>query len=138
MEITDLSWWYGTMGESVFDRYSFAHAFAFVWVAIFISLFVRGLIAVLVILALCAGAWETFESHVLVGLAIEPFGGTETPRNRYIGDTISDMSGYITFVLAVWSARRGMVPRPGARPLAEPRLASQRAPAHSDSQRRRP
>ena len=125
------------MGESVFDRYSFAHAFAFVWVAIFISLFVRGPIEVLVILALCAGAWETFESHVLVSLAIEPFGGTETLRNRYIGDTISDMSGYLTFVVAVWSARRGMIWRPRERPLAEPRPASQRAPAASASQRRR-
>jgi hypothetical protein len=109
VEPTDVAWWYGTMGESVFDRYSFAHAFAFVWVAIVLGYFARNPLELFVILALCAGAWETFESEVLTTLAIEPFTGTETLRNRYIGDTISDLSGYVTFLCAAWVVRHGMM-----------------------------
>jgi len=97
------------MGESVFDRYSFVHAFMFVWVAIFMSYFCRNPFELLAVMVLCAGAWETFESVVLTSWAIEPFTGTETLRNRYIGDTISDLSGYITFLCAVWAARYGMM-----------------------------
>ena len=109
MQLTDIHWWYGTMGESVFDRYSFVHAFMFVWVAIVLASFVRNPLVLLALVAVCAGAWETFESHVLTDLAIEPFAGTESVRNRYIGDTISDMSGYVTFLCAAWVARYGMI-----------------------------
>src|SRR5687767_6661528 len=111
MQLTDIHWWYGTMGESVFDRYSFVHAFMFVWVAIVLASFVRNPLVLLALVAVCAGAWETFESNVLTDLAIEPFTGTETMRNRYIGDTISDMSGYVTFLCAAWVARYGMMQR---------------------------
>jgi hypothetical protein len=109
VSITDIHWWYGTMGESVFDRYSFVHAFMFVWVAIVLASFVRNRLVLLVLVAVCACAWETFESVVLTDLAIEPFTGTETVRNRYIGDTISDMSGYLTFLCAAWVARYAMM-----------------------------
>ena len=68
-------------------------------------------ISAFVILALCAGAWETFESEVLTTLAVEPFTGKETLRNRYLGDTISDLSGYVTFLCAAWSVRHGMMRR---------------------------
>ena len=115
MQVTDLSWWYGTMGESVFDRYSFVHAFTFVWVAIALAWFARNPLELFVILALCAGAWETFESNVLTGLSIDQFAGTETVRNRYIGDTISDLAGYVTFFAAAWSVRHGMMWRTAAR-----------------------
>jgi hypothetical protein len=115
MEPTDLAWWYGTMGESVFDRYSFAHAFAFVWVAIVLALFARNPLELFVMVALSAAAWESFESNVLTELAIEPFTGTETVRNRYIGDTISDMAGFVTFFAAALAVRRGMMWRASAR-----------------------
>ena len=112
MEPTELAWWYGTMGESVFDRYSFAHAFSFVWVALVLGFFTRNPLELFVVVLLTAIAWETFESNVLVELAIEPFQGTESDRNRYIGDTISDTAGYVTFVAAAWSATNGrMRPR---------------------------
>lgn len=99
------------MGESVFDRYSFVHAFMFVWVAIALAYFCRNPIELFVVMVLCAAAWETFESVVLTDLAVEPFTGTESNRNRYVGDTISDMSGYITFLAAAWVARYGMMHR---------------------------
>lgn len=97
------------MGESVFDRYSFVHAFMFVWVAIVMAQVCRNPFELFVVMVLCAAAWETFESVVLTDLAIEPFTGTESVRNRYIGDTISDMAGYVTFLAAAWTARRGMI-----------------------------
>jgi hypothetical protein len=97
------------MGQSVFDRYSFAHAFAFVWVALVLALLARNPLELFVMVALSAAAWESFESNVLTELAIEPFQGTETLRNRYIGDTISDLSGYVTFLAAAWSVRHGMM-----------------------------
>ena len=111
MQPTDLAWWYGTMGESVFDRYSFAHAFAFVWVAIVLAFVARNPLELFVMVALTAAAWESFESNVLTRLAIEPFQGTETLRNRYIGDTISDMSGFVTFFAAALAVRHGMMGR---------------------------
>jgi len=111
MSVTDIHWWYGTMGESVFDRYSFVHAFMFIWVAIVLASFCRNPLELFVVMALCAGAWETFESVVLTSWAIEPFTGTESIRNRYIGDTISDMSGYVTFLAAAWTVRHGMMQR---------------------------
>ena len=109
VSITDIHWWYGTMGESVFDRYSFVHAFMFVWVAIIMAQFCRNPLELLVVMVLCAAAWETFESVVLTDLAFEPFTGTESVRNRYIGDTISDLAGYVTFLAAIWTVRHGMM-----------------------------
>jgi hypothetical protein len=106
---TDLAWWYGTMGESVFDRYSFVHAFMFVWVAIALAFFLRNPLELFIAMAFLALSWEMFESHVLTGLQISQFEGTETVRNRYIGDTISDLAGYVTFLTAAFAARRGMM-----------------------------
>ena len=114
MQPTDLAWWYGTMGESVFDRYSFVHAFIFVWVAVALALFLRNPLELFVSMAFLAVSWEFFESHVLTGLQLDQFAGTETVRNRYIGDTLSDLAGYVTFLAAAWSVRHGMMWRTGA------------------------
>jgi hypothetical protein len=97
------------MGESVFDRYSFVHAFMFVWIAIVLALYLRNPLELLISMAVLAVSWEWFESNVLTGLNLDQFGGTETLRNRYIGDTISDLAGYVTFLAAAWSVRHGMM-----------------------------
>ena len=62
-------------------------------------------------LIICIIGWETFEAVFLGRLHIEPFGGTETVRNRFLGDSISDALGFLTYQAAVWSARR-RVPSP--------------------------
>jgi hypothetical protein len=111
VEPTDLAWWYGTMGESVFDRYSFVHAFVFVWVALVLSLFLRNPLELFISMAFLALSWEFFESHVLVEAQIDQFAGTETDRNRYVGDAISDLAGYVTFLAAAWTVKHGMMGR---------------------------
>ena len=116
MQPTDLAWWYGTMGESVFDRYSFAHAFAFVWVALLLAYFARGHVELFLVVALTAVAWEMFESNVLTELKLEPLQGLESNRNRYIGDTISDMAGYVTFITAAYVVMHGKMWRRGSGP----------------------
>jgi hypothetical protein len=98
--------WYGKLGESVFDRYSAIHVLAAAWLCIVISYFVRKQWDVLTLLVVAIFAWEIFESVVIANLGVERIGGGETLRNRFLGDTLCDLGGYVTYLAAAKSTQR--------------------------------
>jgi hypothetical protein len=98
--------WYGKLGESVFDRYSAIHVLAAAWLCIVISYFVRKQWDVLTVLVVAIFTWEIFEAVVIANLGVERIGGGETLRNRFLGDTLCDIGGYVTYLAAAKSAQR--------------------------------
>ena len=108
--------WYGRLGESVFDRYSAFHVLGSAWLCIAIAFFVRKQWDVLTALVVDIFAWEIFESVVIANLGVERVGGGETLRNRFLGDTLCDLAGYVLYFAAAASARRWAYWQPPVKP----------------------
>jgi hypothetical protein len=100
------NFWYGQLGESVFDRYSAFHVLGAIWLTIALSCVVRRQADVAVLLVVSIFLWEIFESVVIANLGVERVGGGETLRNRFLGDTLCDTAGYVTYLAAAWTVRR--------------------------------
>lgn len=94
---------WGSGGTTLFDIYSIHHVVWFIAITtILIALFREhawlGALAVLVV-------WEVFEEWVCVNIPGFPFAGKELWINKIIGDSISDLVGFLIALLAVKSIR---------------------------------
>ena len=106
LDLGGKNFWYGQLGESVFDRYSAFHVLGAVWLSIALSCFLRKQADVAVALVVSIFLWEIVESVFIANLGVERVGGGETLRNRFLGDTLCDALGYLTYLTAAWSVRR--------------------------------
>lgn len=94
---------WGSGGTSLFDFYSIHHVVWFVaittvLVAIFRQYAWMGALAVLVV-------WEVFEHWVCINVPGFPFAGKELWINKVVGDTISDLVGFLIAMVAIKSIR---------------------------------
>jgi hypothetical protein len=93
-----MRFFWGVNGQSLFDPYSLQHA---VWFfAITVALAACGARRVWIWGACLAVAWEVFEW--LVSGTGFPFAGEEGILNKAVGDSLSDIIG---FLLAAWAVR---------------------------------
>ena len=98
----DIIW--GSGGTTLFDLYSLHHVVWFVaittvLVAIFRQHAWLGVLAVLVM-------WEAFEQWVSTNVPGFPFAGEELWINKLIGDTISDLIGFLIAMLVIKYIRK--------------------------------
>jgi hypothetical protein len=94
---------WGSGGTSLFDFYSIHHVVWFIaittiLVAIFREHAWLGALAILIV-------WEVFEEWVSVNIPGFPFAGKELWINKIIGDTISDLVGFLIAMLSIKSIR---------------------------------
>jgi L-lactate permease len=94
---------WGSGGTSLFDIYSIHHivwfiAITTIMVAIFRQHAWMGVLSILVM-------WEVFEEWVCVHVPGFPFAGKELWYNKIMGDTISDIIGFLIAILIVRSIR---------------------------------
>lgn len=91
---------WGTGGTSIFDVYSIHHivwfiALTTVLTAIFQRYAWLGAAAIVI-------GWEVFEQWVCIHIPNFPFAGQELWYNKIVGDTISDLLG---FLIAMWALK---------------------------------
>ena len=98
----ELIW--GSGGHSLFDFYSLHHVVWFVAITTVLTAIFReqAWIAVLAV----AIMWEIFEQWVAVNVPGFPFAGKEALINKLVGDSISDVLGFLIALLAIRSIKR--------------------------------
>jgi len=97
----DLIW--GSGGTSLFDVYSIHHIVWFISITTIMAAIFRqhawlGALSILIV-------WEVFEEWVCVHVPGFPFAGQELWYNKIIGDTISDVIGFLIAMLIIKSIR---------------------------------
>ena len=97
----DLIW--GSGGTSLFDIYSIHHMVWFIAITMIMVVIFRehawlGATAILIM-------WEVFEEWVSINVPGFPFAGKELWFNKIIGDTISDIIGFLIAMLIIKSIR---------------------------------
>lgn len=99
-----MSWLWGTAGHSLFDQYSLLHfAWFFVLTAVAAAVVKRHLW----LWALGAAViWETFEQWAVQYLSPIPFVGREEWTNWLVGDSLSDLFGFLIALLVIRTLRR--------------------------------
>ena len=95
---------WGSGGTSMFDFYSLHHivwfiAITIIMVVIFDKNAWIGTLAIVII-------WEIFEEWVSINIPGFPFVGKELWINKIIGDTISDLIGFIIAIYLVKSIKK--------------------------------
>ena len=98
----DLIW--SKAGTSLFDTYSLHHVVWFIAITVMLySVFRRhawlGVVGI-------AFMWEVFEHWVVQNIPNFPYAGSELFINKIVGDTISDLIGFLIAMLAIRSIRR--------------------------------
>lgn len=98
----DLIW--GKPGTALFDTYSLHHIIWFIAITLLLySVFKRyawlGAVAV-------AFMWEVFEHWVVQTIPNFPYAGNELFINKIVGDTTSDLIGFLIAMLAIRSIRK--------------------------------
>lgn len=99
-----IDWLWGSGGTSVFDFYSLHHL---VWF-ISITLVLYTIFDKYVWLASLSIAfmWEVFEDWVVKNITNFPFAGDELFINKVIGDTISDLLGFLIAIYLISVIRK--------------------------------
>lgn len=99
-----MTWLWGWVGHSVFDQYSMLH---FAWFFVLTSIAAAIVRKHVWLWALgCAVLWETFEQWAVRYLDPIPFVGREEWPNCLVGDSLSDLAGFLTAMLVVRALRR--------------------------------
>jgi L-lactate permease len=95
---------WGSGGSSLFDFYSLHHIVWFIAITTILTAIFRkqSWIAVLAVAAM----WEIFEQWVVVNVPGFPFAGKEMWINKLIGDTISDILGFLIALLTIASIKK--------------------------------
>lgn len=97
----DLIW--GSGGNSVFDWWSLHHMVWFIAITTLLSAVFRKhawMAAISVVVM-----WETFECWVVGAISGFPFAGKEIWLNKIVGDTISDLLGFLIAIVAIREIR---------------------------------
>lgn len=98
----DLIW--GKAGISLFDTYSLHHVVWFIAITVILySIFRRNAWMSVVGIAFM---WEVFEQWVVQNVPNFPYAGSESFINKIVGDTISDLIGFLIAMLAIRSIRK--------------------------------
>jgi len=97
----ELIW--GSGGASVFDFYSLHHVVWFIAITTVLTAIFRKW-AWLAVLAV-AIMWEIFEHWVAANVPGFPFAGKEALINKFIGDGISDIVGFVIGMLSIRSIK---------------------------------
>lgn len=95
---------WGDPGKSLFDPYSFHHLVWFFAITVALASTVKERIWLWAIAV--AAVWELFEGWVVSHVPWFPFAGREEWMNWLIGDSISDLAGYLLGMYAVRVLRR--------------------------------
>ncbi len=96
---------WGQAGHSLFDFYSLHHIVWFIAITTILTAIFRKK-AWLAVMAV-AIMWEIFEHWVAVNVPGFPFAGQEEVLNKLVGDSISDLIGFLIAILAIRSIKDG-------------------------------
>lgn len=94
---------WGKSGTALFDIYSLHHIVWFIAITLLLYAVFRkyawlGAISI-------AFMWEIFEQWVVNNVPDFPYAGNEMFINKVIGDTISDLIGFLIAMVAIWSIK---------------------------------
>jgi len=95
---------WGTGGTTLFDFYSMHHVVWFIAITLVLTPIFekRAWIAIIAV----AFMWEVFEHWVASNVPGFPFAGKELFINKVIGDSISDLLGFLIAMIAIKSIRK--------------------------------
>ena len=95
---------WGTGGTTLFDFYSIHHVVWFVAITLVLTpIFNKHTWAAIIAVAF---VWEMFEHWVVINIPWFPFAGKELFVNKVIGDSISDLLGFLIALVAIKSIRK--------------------------------
>jgi hypothetical protein len=98
----DVIW--GNAGHSMFDFYSLHHIVWFIAITTMLTAIFRER-AWLAVIAV-AIMWEIFEKWVADNVPGFPFAGKEEILNKFVGDSISDLIGFLIAQLSIGSLKK--------------------------------
>ncbi len=92
-------------GLAIFDPYSAWHVLGILLISLFLGSYLGATEKqLLIFLFVLMGTWELMESQLLAPLNLNFFEAHESWQNKLIGDSVSDLIGYLIYFVGGFSA----------------------------------